>query len=192
VTYQLVLREPGEDGTKAVGENVFLANLSSEFPVYIFYYPAEMPDPTFERQLRSLGDKTGNNLFVNIGRLDDPQLDKIVHKFELKSFPVVVVTAIADLAAPPDASLNSYVRLDGRLLKDPDRAIGHIESIYLLFLQGKVAEAIASTKWRSRLDLVRTIGTFFTDALGGLIGFVAERDLSVSILEGRFELTKSG
>ena len=75
--YQLVLREPEEGSSKAVGENIFLANLPANFPVYAFYYPAEMPDSDFEKLLRTLGERTGENLFVNIGRLNDPQFDKI-------------------------------------------------------------------------------------------------------------------
>jgi hypothetical protein len=192
VTYQLVLREPGEDEGKAVGENVLLANLPAEFPVYAFYYPAELPDPAFEGALRHLGERTGNNFFINMGRLDDPQLDKIVKTFGIESFPTVVVTAVADLAAPPDELLSSFVRIDGRLLATPDRAISHIEKVYLLFLRGEVAKAISGTKWSSRGELARKVGQFFTSALRGLLGYIADRDLTISVLEGRFEITKSG
>ncbi len=192
MTYQLVLDEAGQSGTKAVGDNVFLANLPVEFPVYAFYYPAEMPDSELEGLLRKLGGRAGNNLFVNIGRLDDPQLDKIARKFEIKSFPSVVVTAIADLAAPQSASVTAYVRLDGRVLSDPHRAITHIENLYLLFLRGSVAEAIKTARWTSKVELARRLGRVIRDGLRRIGSFVADRDLSVSILEGRFELKKSG
>jgi hypothetical protein len=191
MSYRLILRETDTDDTKAVGENLFLANLPEQFPVYAFYYPAELSDQSLENALRGLGGRTGDNLLVNLGRLDDPNFDKIARAFDLDSFPALAMTAVADLAAPPGDFVNAYVRLDGRLLKDPGRAIELVENLYLLFLRGDVAKAIRKVRWRNRTELLRTVAASIGDALGGIGGFVAERDIAVSLLEGRFELTKS-
>ena len=189
--YQLILQEAEEEATKAVGENIFLANLPAEFPVYALYYPAEMPDYDFENLLRTLGGRTGDNLFVNIGRLDDPQFDRIVRKFEITTLPALVLTAVADLAAPDDEFMNAYVRLDGRLIAKPDRAIKFVEDLYLMFLQGEIAQAIKRTSRNTKTELARAVGRHIIAALGKVGNFVAERDWSVSILQGRFEIKKS-
>ena len=76
MSYDLVLTEREADGLRAVGDNILFASLPAEYPVYAFYYPSETHDPEFEKKLRSLGERAGNNLFINIGRLDDPQLSK--------------------------------------------------------------------------------------------------------------------
>jgi len=186
--YQLILQEAEEEATKAVGENIFLANLPAEFPVYALYYPAEMPDYDFENLLRTLGGRTGDNLFVNIGRLDDPQFDRIVRKFEITTLPALVLTAVADLAAPDDEFMNAYVRLDGRLIAKPDRAIKFVEDLYL---QGEIAQAIKRTSRNTKTELARAVGRHIIAALGKVGNFVAERDWSVSILQGRFEIKKS-
>jgi hypothetical protein len=191
--YQLVLREPEEGSSKAVGENTFLANLPANFPVYAFYYPAEMPDSDFEKLLRTLGERTGENLFVNIGRLNDPQFDKIVHKFEITSFPTLVMTAVAELAAAPnDELMSAYVRLDGRVIAKPDRAIKLVEELYLLFLQKDIARAIKKASRKSKTELARTISRHILAVLGKVGTYLTEHDFSVSILQGRFEVKKSG
>jgi hypothetical protein len=191
LSYQLVLQETEQETMKAVGENVFLANLSAEFPVYAFYYPSEMPDLDFEELLRKLGERTGNNFFINIGRLDDPQFDKIVRKFDITSFPSLILTAVADLAAPENDLMNAYVRLDGRLIAEPKRAIKFVEDLYLLFLRGEIAQAIKRTNRRNKTELTRAVGQYILTALSKVGTFAAERDISVSILQGRFELKKS-
>jgi hypothetical protein len=67
-----VLTEPKGERTKDVGENVFLDDLSYSYKVYLFYYPSALPNEVLEDRLRRIGEMTGRNLFVNIGRLDDP------------------------------------------------------------------------------------------------------------------------
>ena len=190
MSYELVLNET-DGGGKAGGENIFVANLPAEIPVYVFYYPAETRSPELERALRSLGERTGTNLFVNMGRLDDPQFNKIARAFDIKSLPAVVVTGIADLAAPTGETMNTYVRLDKKLLSSSETAIGHIEHLYLLFLRGEVAEAIKSNASMNRGELLKKLRQFFARAVKGLTGYLSSRDFSVSVLEGRLEITKS-
>lgn len=190
--YELVLHEAGLADAKAVGENVFLADLAADFPVYIFYYPSAMPDEALENVLRKLGESTGSNLFVNIGRLNDPDFAKITRLFEIRSFPAVVLTARADLAAPDDESMNAYVRFDGKALADPARAIEHIQNLYLLFLTGEIAKAIKQAGKQNRAELARRIGKFIVAAFTVIGRYINDHDITVSVLEGRFELKKSG
>jgi hypothetical protein len=190
MTYQLTLTELDTEPTRAVGDNVFLANLAAEYPVYIFYYPAEKPSEALEDGLRKLGRSAGNNLFVNMARLNDPQFDKITQAFEIKSLPAVVITAIATLAAPEGDNSNPYVRLDKKILSSDD-AMDHINHLYLLFLRGDVADAIKTHKWKTRLDLVKMLGEFFAGHLKGIVGYLASRDFSVSLVTGKFEVKKS-
>jgi hypothetical protein len=123
MTYQLVLQTASRSGSreavsseKDIGENVFAADLPSQYPCYAFYYPGPMPDPELEAALRRLGDQTGHNLFVNIGRLNDPAFGKIAGLFEIKRTPAIVLTASAPLAAPEGVDLSAYVRLDSESL----------------------------------------------------------------------------
>lgn len=190
MSYDLVLTEQGVEDTKAVGDNIFFANLPAKYPVYAFYYPSETPDATFEQSLRSLGERTGSNLFLNIGRLDDPQYNKISKTFEIDSLPVLILTAVAELAAPEDEPINSYVRMSKKHLASPD-AISQIEKLYLLFLQGDVAGAISSQKWKTRTDLLKALGKFFGSQIKGLLEYAASRDFTVSLLTGRIEVKKS-
>jgi hypothetical protein len=189
--YELILDETEQNGAKDVGDNVFLANLPADFPVYAFYYPAEMPDDELETLLRKLGDRTGTNLFVNIGRLNDPQFDKLVRVFQIKSFPSVIMTARGDLAGSDHDMLNAYVKLDGRLLANPERAIKFIEGLYLLFLKGDVAKAIRKAGHKNFTELARTVGKFVLTALTQIGTYIVDHDFSVSLVQGRFEVKKS-
>jgi hypothetical protein len=192
MAFRLILTESPEPG-KDFGENVFFDNLPSDYKVYVFSYPAEMPDTTLEDKLRELGNITGNNLFVNIGRLADPQHDKIVKLFGVKNYPVIIVTAIDALASPAQDYFTAYARLDSKhLLNSPEKTVECVQKLFNLFIQGKVSEAIAQAKWRQRTELVVWLTHFFTEPLKALGGFIAERDISISLLGGKIELKRSG
>jgi len=189
--FRLVLKDAPTENGKEVGENIFFDNLPFDYKVYALYYPAAMLDEALEAKLRDLGAITGKNLLVNIGRLNDPELGKIATRFEVKKYPVIVVTAIDALASPTDHYLSAYARLDSKhLLDSPDRAAQCVQSLFNLFIQGKVSEAIAKAKWRQRQELVALVTDCFIGALRSLGGFVAERDISVSLVEGKFELKR--
>ncbi len=190
MAYELVIQEaPGKD----VGDNVFLQNLPAEYKVYLFYYPGAMPDERLEKALRNLGEMTGKNLFVNIGRLNDPEHEKIVGRFEIKNYPVILITAVGSLAAPQGEFCSAYARLDSkRLLGSPERTVECVQELFNLFLRGEVAKAISQAKWKQRAELAAVLGRYITDALKGLKDFVASRDISISFLEGKFELKRSG
>jgi hypothetical protein len=191
--YELSLTKyEGPGTTKDIGENVFLSDLSDEYRVFAFYYPPAMRDEELEAALRNLGDLTGKNLFVNIAKLNDPSFTKIVKTFEIHDYPVVVVTATSDLAGAHEHGVNVYVRIDDkRLLSDPARAAELVQEIYTLFLHGDIADAISKVKSKKRHELIRAVTTRISSGIRGLVGFVADRDFKISLVEGSFEMTKS-
>jgi hypothetical protein len=193
MSYKLVLTERPAEGQKDVGENVYLDGLPTDYKVYGFYYAGAVSNEALEKKLRELGDITGKNFFVNIGRLSDPRHDEIVERFAIKKYPVIVVTAIDALASPAGEYLTVYARLDSRqLLDSPERTIKCVQELFNLFMQGKVSEAISHASWKQRAALVAKIGRFFSDTLKGLLNFIAESDISISVVEGKFELKHSG
>ncbi len=190
--YQLVLTEPVEEktGAKVVGENVFFNDLPSDCKVYLLYYPRAMPNIDMENKLRGLGNKTGNNLYVNIGGLDDPDYDMIANKFNIRSNPVIIITAIDKFASTPTEFSTAYVKLDNKkLLNSSDLTIDYVLEIYNLFIRGKISEAISKQKGDALKSLIKGI---IIDALKGIQGFMAEYDISVSFFEGKFELKHKG
>ena len=191
--YKLILSEAVEAKTKTVGENVFFDDLSSDYKVYMFYYPGAMRNQDLEGKLRSLGGIAGSNLFVNIGRFDDPNYDKIVNKFKIKKTPVIVVTAIDKLASAPGIFSTAYVRIDSKsLLESPDRLLECLQKLFHLFIAGKISEAMSEYK-KDKLNLV--IGRFKEIVKHGfqeVWQFIDERDIAFSWIEGKLELKRSG
>jgi hypothetical protein len=186
--YSLVFSDPPAPGSGArdFGENVLFENLPAEYKVYAFYYPGDMADPALEQALRNLAETTGKNLFVNIGRLNDPQLDKIVTRFQVDHYPVIIVTADASLASAEGETVTAYARLDDkRLLKAPERAVECVRELFNLFLQGKVADAVARAKGRERAEMARAVGEFFLGALKPVAAFISNLELSFSLADGK-------
>jgi hypothetical protein len=183
---------PSPDVTKDIGDDVYLRDLSDEYKVFAFYYPSAMRDEALEEALRALGGLTGKNLFVNIGKLDDPSFDKIVGAFGIDRYPVVVMTATTELAGADGEHLTAFVRIDeGRLVNDPSRLVVLLQELYGLFLRGEIAAAMSKAKKKQRVEIVRAVGATIARALKSLGGFVADRDVKISLVEGSFELTKS-
>jgi hypothetical protein len=191
VSYSLVLSQATNAESKDTGENTFLEALPDQYPVYIFYFPSELGNEQIESNLRSLGESTGANLYVNLGKLNDPSFEKIVRAFGIKSFPVVVVTATADLAGPPDSDVNSYVRLQGSLLKNPEDATAIIEKVYLLFLQGDIERALRQVTAKQIQHVAQIVGRVLVRALKSIGNYIANHDISVSFVVGKFEVKKS-
>lgn len=194
VRYGLALtRDDGGPGrAKAVGEDVFLSDLSDEYRVFAFYYPPAMPDQALEAGLRHLGEIGGKNLFVNLGKFDDPSYQTISNAFDIREYPVVVVTATADLAGVTGGDASVYVRIDDkRVLGDAARAVELVQEISMLFLRGEIADAISKAKTRERTELLRAVAARIGSVLRKVAGFVADHDFKISLVQGSFELTKS-
>ena len=172
---------------------MFFDNLPQDYEVYIFYYPGAVPNEDLESQLRNLGSITGRNLFVNIGKLNDPNYSKLVSKFEIRKFPVIIITAIDRLASPPTAFFTTYVKIDSqRILNSPALAIECLQKLFNLFIEGKISEAVSQFRKDQRNALIGNLIDVITNALKGIRDFIVERDISVSLVEGRFELKYRG
>lgn len=192
MSYRLVLtKSPQEDmNSKDVGDNVFLENLSRSYQVYLFYYPGHMPLDV-EQRLSDLGKKTGANLFVNLSKLDDPNYKKLVNYFGIRKLPVVILFATSELSSPPDISCNAFVRIDNEgVLQSPDQAIELITTIFNLFIGGKVAEALKEVAKSERKLLFERIRSIFTGLIKGVGKFIDERNFSISVKDGKFDITK--
>jgi hypothetical protein len=191
--YQLILSEPivGKDRDK--GENVFIDNLPSDYSVYLFYYPGAMPNEELERKLRDLGEIAGNNLFVNIGRLNDPHYGQMARMFDIRNLPVVILTAIDRLASPLTEHLTMYAKIDDkRLMDSPDLVLECSQTIHNLLIQGKIKEAMSQPKHMKRQALISRLKKTVSNALVEIWNFVKDVEISVSLIEGRFELKHNG
>lgn len=186
MVYQLILSELIEEKTKEVGENIFLENLPSDYEVYLLYYPGGIPNEDLEHKLRKLGDSTGKNLLINIGRLNDPNYRKIANKFNIKNLPIIIVTAIDKLASSPTQFSTAYAKIDSkRLLNSPDLAIECVQKLFNLFIEGKISEAMSQVDTDKRNVLINNV-------LNGIWEIIGGRDISISLFDGKFEIKKSG
>jgi len=203
--YNLVLTEPepaaggpSRGDAPAVGAargvtRVFLKDLPDDYKVFLLYFRAAMPNRPLEDGLTQLGDNTGKNLLVNFGSAADDDYDLIVGRFNITQFPVIIMTAIPDLASPAGAEWTAYAKLDSKeLLKSPERTVECAEKLFNLFMQRKIVEAISQAKWSERSAMASAVLHVIGDGLKAVGGFLANRDISVSVLEGKFELKHSG
>jgi hypothetical protein len=190
MSYQVVLTEdPSQPQGKAFGKNVFIDDVPENCKIYLFYYPGAVVNPALETALRKLGEAAGNNLFVDIGRLDDPLHDKIVSRFDIKPYPVIIITADSTLACPEGTYASAFVRLDSKsLLNSPERTVSCVQEVFNLFLTGEIAEAMARVKWTQRAELLKPVGHFIVQAVKGVLDFIKETEISFSLAEGKLDL----
>jgi hypothetical protein len=199
VTFRLLLSEPTDGpGKKDIGQNVFLNDLPYDYKVYVFYYPGIMPNPVLEEKLRALGDDTGKNLFVNIGRRNDPNFDKIVARFGIRDYPVIVVTAVDELASLrigdkfSTVYVQEYIKLDKHnLMESIDSTIRSVESLFSLFITGNIRDATRQVKKDQSQATISHIMDTISRQLRSIGKNLSEKDISVSLVEGKFELRSS-
>jgi hypothetical protein len=199
MNYKIVFRsepaaESAPDGAsqRAVGEQVFLSNLPNDAKIFVFYYPGSSDAEAVEQGLRQLGQRTGDNLFVNISSLVDPDYQRAVEAFGIRPLPVIVVTAIGPLAATPGGS-TAFVRLDSKaLFADPKQLIETVEDLFNLFLGGHVAKAIAIGVARQGTSRAAAIVKQIAAALLPAIRWVAGRNLSIELFGAKIEVKAYG
>jgi len=180
MSYQLVLYESMKEITKEVGENIFFDSLPSDSEVYLLYYPGAMPNKELENRLRDFGNNAGKNLFVNIGRLNDPNFKKIVNKFNIENFPVIIVTADSRLASLEFET--AYVKLDNKnLLNSSDLAIDCAQKLFLLFIQEKISEALRQPDVYDRKVIISRLNGVISTVLKGI-------EFSASLFGGKLEV----
>jgi hypothetical protein len=204
MAFELVLTEKEPESSGAAGSDTkvgaakgvgkrFFTDLPKDYKVFLLYYRGAMGDKDLEDKLVELGTNTGKNLFVNLGSAKDPSYEMVQKRFGFKQFPVIIMTAVPDLASPGNEYLTAYAKLDSKqLLKSPEKTVECAEKLFNLFIQGDVAKAISSAKWTQRAELASAVGLVLGNALKAVGGFIASRDISVSVLEGKFELKHSG
>ncbi len=192
MTYQVIFSGP-IDKTKDVGENIFLDNLPSDYAVYLFYYPGAVRDDDLENRLRDFGEITGKNLLVNIGHLNDPSFGKMVEMFKIERFPVLIMTAVDNLASSNTELLTAYVRMDSsRIFTSPEFIIKCLQGLFNMFIIGSISEAMVQAKKNERKALISQLKTIVINSLKGIGDFIKEIDISVSLTEGKFELRSKG
>ena len=196
MSYELVLADSPPSAGQArrdVGENILFSDLAEDYRVYALYFAAEPPDRALEEALRNFGGRTGKNLMIYYGSEADPLLDKIEDRFEISPHPVIVVTALPELASPLDDYVTTYARLDSKkLLKSPEHTVACLQEIYHLFLHGEVAKAISAAKWKERRELASAVAGVIGKAFKSIARFIAERDIVIGCALGKFELKRSG
>jgi hypothetical protein len=144
-----------------------------------------------ERKLRNFGDITGKNLFVNIGRLNDPKYRKVKKTFDIVDLPVIIVTGIEGLASVRTERYFStaYVKIDNKnLLNSPDLTIQSLERLFNLFLGGEIVEAMKQVTTDERNAIVSKVKQVVIKALKEIANFLSDKDITVSLIEGKFEL----
>jgi hypothetical protein len=193
MSYQLVLREPVGEKSKDIGENIFVDDLLDDYKVYLFYYPGAMPNYELENTLRNFGNITGKNLFVNIGRLNDPKYLKMRNTFSITNLPALIVTGVDGLAALKYENYYStaYVRLDNQRLQSIDLTIKSVERLFDLFIGGEISNALKEVEHEKRDMIVSHVKARVINALRQFAEYLSDKDISVSVFEGKLELKKS-
>jgi hypothetical protein len=194
VSYRLLIVEPKTEGQeRAVGENVFLDDLKSDYKVYLFYYPGAMGDENLENKLRNLGAISGRNLFVNIAQLDDPKYETIKEKFKITKTPVIVMTGTDGIGSLKDESLSAaYVKIDNKdRLKSVDTTVECVQMLFNLFIGGRIFEALNSGRSYNLDTNISLIKNKITDALNDIGKFLWEKDIDISILGCQFSIRDS-
>jgi hypothetical protein len=177
---------------KAVGEDIFLANLPASPKVFAFFYPGETDTDEVEKRLRALGKKTGENLFVNFSTLMDPDYKRAVKRFRVKALPVIIVTAISPLAATPNGE-STFVRLDGKsLFAKPEALVRTVEELFNLFLSGKITQAVIVGQAQQGKAAAGAAVAAVWAVVSKVIDWAAERDFQIELTPVKIEVKKSG
>jgi hypothetical protein len=191
MAYDIVFVEKPEPG-RAVGDSVFLSDLPTNPKVFVFFYRGAADTSEVERVLRALGERTGDNLFVNIGTQADPDYDKAEKCFRITRWPVIIVTAISPLAATPEGD-NAFVRLDNRsLFARPEQLARTVEELFNLFLGGKIARAVV-TGWTAegKAALLAAANRVWS-VVQPVITWLSERDFAFEYAGVKIEVKESG
>jgi hypothetical protein len=152
-----------------------------------------MPNEDLENKLRNFGNITGKNLFVNIGRLNDPKYVRMRNTFSITNLPVIVITAVDGLAALKYENYYStaYVRLDSKeLLQSVDLTIKSVEKLFDLFIGGEICKALKEVESKKREVIISHVKDKVINLLKQLANYLSDRDISVSVLEGKLEIKK--
>jgi len=190
MAYDIILIESVTGRT--VGDDIFLSNLPTKPKILVLFYAGSDDTNEVEKGLRRLGQKTGDNLFVNIASQADPHYDKAEKCFGIRRWPVIVVTAVSPLADTPEGD-NAFVRLDSKpLFKNPKELIRTVEELFNLFLGGDIARAIARGRIQQGKAALLAAAEQIWSVIRPVINWVGERDLSVEFADVKLEVKEGG
>jgi hypothetical protein len=89
--------------------------------------------------------------------------------------------------------VRKYVRLDKRdLMGSINSTIRSVETLFSLFINRKIYEATTESKRNQREAVISHLTDMATSELRSIGKFLWNKDISVSLAEGRFELKSSG
>lgn len=188
---RLVLeRETETEGQRKLVEDTLFYDLPMDCKVYLFYHMGGSEEfIELEDRLKEFGRNTGSNLLVASLLVSDPNYQLIAELFDLSKFPIVVITAHRSLATLIDEQGNSstpFMKITSRtLLKDADRAMNSIETIFTLFMRNKISEAIKQGATDRRNAIIILIKDTVIKALKGL-------EVTISVFPGVLDLKMSG
>jgi hypothetical protein len=181
---------------KAFMPNVYLGNVDPDCKVYLFAFTGmNQLNPKLRKALAKWGKKTGKNLFVGFWANDDEDFQKAVHSFKLKKAPAIVITAESKLAFMNQTAQTVYARIDDeKILQDDkflDLAVKTFDRLYLLFLNGRVQEAIKEAEKahdrRRILEFLRRL----KDSLGSVGKFLNDHKISIEFGQFKFEIEQN-
>jgi hypothetical protein len=192
----LFIKSPSSlKGTRDSKEDIFFDDLPIDYKVYLLYYSGPIRNKDIEGKLREFGNYAGKNLFVNIAKLNDPNYRTVVQQFKIKDLPSIIMTAIDTFAAIEYNNYFStvYVRLDNKqLLKDTDRTVDAIGKLFNIFISGKVLEALEQARLEERNANFSDLINKLIKGLNAIGKFLKDFDVSISLLEGKFEIKGKG
>lgn len=192
MAYDIVFVEKPEPGRARGVDSVFLSDLPTNPKVFAFLYRGAADTSEVEGALRALGERTGDNLFVNIGSQADPDYDKAEKCFRISRWPVIVVTAISPLAATPEGD-NAFVRLDSRSLFDkPEELVRTVEQLFNLFLGGNIARAVVTEWIAGGQAALRAAAERVWSVVRPVITWLSERDFAFEAAGVKIEVKESG
>jgi len=196
VSYRVVLSVPVDPSappktSKGYTENVLLEKLPLEYKVYILYYSGNFLNKELANKLKAFGQSSGKNLLVNIIKTqDDPHLNKALAWFGIKTYPSVIVTALSTLSSPPTEYSTAYKRIDNkRLLENTEVAFQLIQKTFILFIQGKISEAMRESNNDLRMFRAKAL---LSAAWEGVKSNLLDRDFSFETIFGRINIKRKG
>ena len=171
--YQLIeIKEViDKHGVRGFVENIFLDNLDSDYKIYLFYIPGPNAGQydQFQKKLNEYGQKSGKNLLINTLYGDDPQFNKIIGRFDIKKYPVVIITGVdAIVSFKTETQQNStiFVKIDNtHFFEKTERALSALSEIYTYFLNNNVKNAIKEAKKSERSAVLSYIKRVLVDRI---------------------------
>jgi hypothetical protein len=199
MNYELVLSGPGVPQTKdfTSGEEVLIQDLSTNYPVYLFYFPEYVRNLDLENRLEQMGKGIGGNLMVHVGSLGDPLYEIMSRNFSIERVPVVILTAKPGLASSPEGFQTAYVKIDKReLIYSLDLIMQCIQELFHSFLTGNFSQAMKQARKYERRKLLTQLKKSIIGSVnrisGELWGYIKSSDIVIQTVAFKLEIKRTG